>query len=255
MENAQETDSRRQTDAAISEFNNRVLRRPDENSVLDATEGDAVRHANIYRDYISKRVVRECLRPKASDVILDFGCGIGRLSNYLSPFARTIEGVDRAEEMIKAAAAALPSNVTLRYVSSHLLPYESGHFHKAFTYGVLQHINDEELARVLNEIRRVLKNGARFVCLEMTRKTSTWFGSVCVHRRIDDYRRLFDQANFREREIKQVIRYPSYSLSLWNRVTTSPRFVLPLLGVIEKMTVNRKPEFEEYSTTAFILEK
>lgn len=255
MENAQEIESRRQTDAAISEFNDRVLRLRDENSVLDATEGDAAKHANIYRDYISKRVVRECLRPRGSDVILDFGCGIGRLSRYLSPFARTIEGVDRAEEMIKAAAASLPSNVRLRHVSSHLLPSESDYFDKAFTYGVLQHINDEELVRVLNEIRRVLKSGARFVCLEQTRKTSTWFGSICVHRRIDDYRRLFDRANFRERQIKQVIRYPSYSLSLWNRLTTSPRFVLPLLGLIEKATVNRKPEFEEYLTTAFILEK
>ena len=54
MENAQEIDSRRQTDAAISEFNDRVLRLPDENSVLDATEGDAAKHANIYRDYIQE---------------------------------------------------------------------------------------------------------------------------------------------------------------------------------------------------------
>lgn len=255
MEQSEKIDSSRQIEAAIKEFNNRALRSPDENSVLDATEVDSARHANIYRDYISKRVVQQCLRPKASDVILDFGCGIGRLSGHLSPLAARIEGVDRAEEMIRAATTGLPPNVRLRHISSHLLPYDSDHFDKAFTYGVLQHINDEELVKVLKEIHRVLKPGGRIVCLEQTRKISQWIDDVCIHRTIDDYRRLFGHVDFRVREIRHAIRYPSYSMSIWNRFRSSPRIFLPVLGVIERLTVDRRPEFEEYSTTAFIFEK
>jgi ubiquinone/menaquinone biosynthesis C-methylase UbiE len=255
MEDLKKDRSTRQVAVAIGEFNDRARKSPDENSVLDASEGAEVRRANIYRDYISKRVVKTWLQPKSFEVILDFGCGIGRMSRYLSPFADRIEGIDRAEEMIKAAGASLPSNVGITHIDSHLLPYDSGRFDKAFTFWVLQHINDEELSKILSEIHRVLKIGGVIVLLEQTRETARWFGSVCIQRTIEDYERLLNKAGFRKRKTRQVIRFPSYSMSIWNRLGSSPRIILPALEWIERMTVNRRPQFREYSTTAFLFEK
>lgn len=245
-----------QIEATIEEFNLRALNQPDENSVLDATVNSEVQYSNVYRDYVSKQMVKKYLRPRSADVVLDFGCGMGRLSKYFSPLVKQIEGTDRAEEMIKVAKNGAPSNVNYLYTPSHELPYADNHFDKVFTYGVLQHINDEELQKVLAEIYRVMKPGGKFVCLEQTRLESQWFGQVQLHRKVEDYNQLFGAANLKMLEAEPTLRYPSYSLSLWNRFRFVPaKLFLPLLTVIEGKTVNRKPEFVEYHTTAFVAQK
>ena len=256
MAESQEDFTDYQIEATIEEFNVRALRQPDDNSVLDATEDAAVRYANIYRDYISKRVVRQYLDPRPTDVVLDFGCGIGRLSKYLSPAVKSVEGTDRAEEMIKVAQKESPPNVHYCYTPSHALPYEANHFHKVLTYGVLQHINDEELGKVLNEIHRVLKPSGKFVCFEQTRKQSRWFGQVQFHRTVEDYVQLFNAANFKMLKAEPAVRFPSYAMSLWNRFSFVPsQLFLPFLAIVERKTLKRKPEFAEYYTTAFVCEK
>ena len=245
-----------QIDATIEEFNLRARNQPDDNSVLDATVDPEVQYSNVYRDYASKQMVKSYLRPQPSDVVLDFGCGVGRLAKYLSASVKHIEGTDRAEEMIKVAQKSSPSNVNYLYTPSHELPYPDNHFDKVFTYGVLQHINDEELQKVLAEIHRVMKPGGKFVGLEQTRLQSQWFGQVQLHRRVEDYNQLFDAAGLQMLEAEPTLRYPSYSLSLWNRFRFVPAALfLPLLTVVEKKTVNRKPEFVEYHTTAFVAQK
>lgn len=245
-----------QIDATIEEFNLRARNQPDANSVLDATVDPEVQYSNVYRDYVSKQMVKSYLRPQSSDVMLDFGCGMGRLSKYFSPSVKHIEGTDRAEEMIKVAQKGAPSNVNYLYTPSHELPYADNHFDKVFTYGVLQHINDEELQKVLGEIYRVMKPGGKFVCLEQTRLKSQWFGQVQLHRKVEDYNQLFGAANLQMLKAEPALRYPSYSLSLWTRFRFLPASLfLPVLAAIEKNTVNRKPEFVEYHTTAFVAEK
>jgi 2-polyprenyl-3-methyl-5-hydroxy-6-metoxy-1,4-benzoquinol methylase len=42
-----------------------------------------------------KYYLRKYLDPAADDVILEVGCGIGRLSEYISPFAGSVYGIDR----------------------------------------------------------------------------------------------------------------------------------------------------------------
>jgi SAM-dependent methyltransferase len=255
MGELEELSSETQVALTINEFNSRALRLPDENSVLDASQSAAAKHSNIYRDYISKRVVEQYLRPGPSETVLDFGCGVGRLTKFLSSRVRHIEGVDRAEEMIKVGGLRASPNVVLRHISSHLLPYPTRFFDKAFTYWVFQHINNVELVDVLKEINRVLKFGGRLVCFEQTRKQARWFGQLHLQRTTEEYMRLLSESNFTKVKIKPVIRYPSYSMSLWNRFRSTPRLLLPVLGIIEGMTARRRQEFEEYSTTVFIVEK
>jgi ubiquinone/menaquinone biosynthesis C-methylase UbiE len=255
MAGHEEDVSAKQIDLTIEEFNRRAQQQPDLNAVLDASQNDDVRHANIYRDYISKQSVVRNLDPRRTDIVLDFGCGVGRISNYLSSRVGRVEAIDRAEEMIIAALKKRSANVHFQHMLTHDLPFETGIFDKAFTYGVLQHINDQELKYVLNELYRVLKPGGKLICLEMTRKSTTWFGQVAVHRTVSAYETLFKGAEFQVMEIRNVIRHPSYAMGIWNRFRYLPRAVLPLLAEVESQTLTRKPEFVEYYVTVFILRK
>ena len=60
-----------------NEFDHRASLHGDFNAVLDAGTGPRVVRANRWRDYVSRRVARRYLRPNRSDVVLDFGCGVG----------------------------------------------------------------------------------------------------------------------------------------------------------------------------------
>ena len=56
----------------------------DENAVLDGSLTNENKHTNIIIDYLTRRALIEYLKPKIDDVIIDFGCGVGRLTFILS---------------------------------------------------------------------------------------------------------------------------------------------------------------------------
>ena len=111
----------------------------------------------------------ERLRPylRGGDVVLNIGCGVGRVERYLAPLVAQLWAVDISGEMIAQARERLRglSNVHLREVSNDefLRSFDSQSFDLVFSFLVLQHLDKEDAARYLQDARRVLKPGGVFV--------------------------------------------------------------------------------------------
>ena len=104
---------------------------------------------------------------RGDDVVLNIGCGVGRVDKYLAPRVRELHAVDISGEMLRLAAvrlAGLP-NVRLREVGNRefLTAFEPGRFDLVFSFLVLQHIEREDAFLYLRDAHRILKPGGRLL--------------------------------------------------------------------------------------------
>jgi SAM-dependent methyltransferase len=95
------------------------------------------------------------LAPRASDRVLDVGCGAGHLLARV-PAGRRV-GVDLAHVLLRRARGRLGANVALAQGDAVELPFLSDTFERVYCSEVLEHLPDPPAA--LGEIRRVLKPG------------------------------------------------------------------------------------------------
>lgn len=101
------------------------------------------------------------LRPEPSHLMLEGGCGTGRMT---AAFARRVRGlvcVDFSRESIRAARSKLPAALRARtlFVQADLsqLPLRSGSFDRVGSFGVYEHLPTEEARdRALGHLTRVL---------------------------------------------------------------------------------------------------
>jgi len=98
---------------------------------------------------------------KNDDIVLDIGCGIGRVEKFLAPICREIYAVDVSKKMLKRARKRLRDYTNIHFIKSdgrslNFLSDESIDF--AFSMLVFQHIEKEDTVRYLADIYRILKN-------------------------------------------------------------------------------------------------
>ena len=100
-------------------------------------------------------------------VVADLGCGTASVAAQLAPHVKQVIGVDNSAAMLKAAkkrAADLP-NVELHRGELEALPIPSGACDAALLLLALTYV--PEPARVLEEVARILKPGARAVVVDL----------------------------------------------------------------------------------------
>lgn len=93
---------------------------------------------------------------------LDFGCGVGRLSQALSGYADEVIGVDIAPSMLDTARELDRSAGRCRFVlndTADLRQFPDGHFDLVYSTLVLQHLPRAAIDRYLVEFLRVLRPG------------------------------------------------------------------------------------------------
>ena len=90
---------------------------------------------------------------------LDSGTGAGVLALALAPLVREVVGVDLVPELLAAARAAAPENVTFVEGDATALPFEDASFDLAGSRRTLHHIARPELA--VAELARVTRPGGR----------------------------------------------------------------------------------------------
>jgi SAM-dependent methyltransferase len=125
--------------------------------------------------------LKETLRPRPGNRILDVGCGagtgevsIGRLQ--LSQIR--LYGVDLVMRQVEAARAKTRShNLRAGFAGAdaRLLPFASGSFDSTYCVAVLQHISDVSAA--VKEFARVTRNGGRIVAVEPDNAARYWHSS------------------------------------------------------------------------------
>src|SRR5215211_5980635 len=109
------------------------------------------------------RVAGDLGLPANNRVVLDFGCGVGRLSRAFSGHFHRYVGIDISARMVARAEelnAHLPNCTFLVNDSRGLGRFGGGEFDAVVSYLVLQHIPDRDLIReYLVELARVLAPG------------------------------------------------------------------------------------------------
>ena len=104
---------------------------------------------------------------RGEDVVLNIGCGVGRVERYLAPMVRELWAVDVSGEMLRLARKRLEGrpNVHLREVGNRdfLSSFEAERFGLVFSFLVLQHLEKEDAFLYLRDAWRVLKPGGALV--------------------------------------------------------------------------------------------
>jgi ubiquinone/menaquinone biosynthesis C-methylase UbiE len=93
---------------------------------------------------------------------LDFGCGLGRLSQALSGHFQAVDGVDIAPSMIEQARQLNRQGTRVQYhlnEKSDLKQFDDDQFDFVFTTLVLQHMPQKLQLGYISEFLRILKPG------------------------------------------------------------------------------------------------
>jgi demethylmenaquinone methyltransferase/2-methoxy-6-polyprenyl-1,4-benzoquinol methylase len=127
-----------------------------------------------------RRAIRE-LRVDPGGEVLDLCCGTGDLSfaNARSDRARRIVGVDFCEPMLKVARernTEFADRISFIEGDVMALPFEDARFDGATMGFSMRNVVD--IGTTLREIRRVLKPGARFVNLDVSKPPNPLWRSL-----------------------------------------------------------------------------
>ncbi|MFA6391491.1 MAG: class I SAM-dependent methyltransferase [Patescibacteria group bacterium] len=99
--------------------------------------------------------------PKYREKVLDFGCGVGRLTRALNNYFKECIGVDIAENMILKARELntdMPNCHFLINTEKNLKIFDSNSFDMIYTSLVLQHLQDKSIIKsYIIEFIRTLK--------------------------------------------------------------------------------------------------
>lgn len=106
------------------------------------------------------------LRPfiDADSVVVDIGCGIGRIAQYVAPVCRVLWAVDVSDAMLERARRRMASLDNVRYAiceDTHVPAIGDGSVDFVYSILVLQHLEREDAFLLLEDIRRMLRPGGR----------------------------------------------------------------------------------------------
>ncbi len=115
----------------------------------------------------------QVLHPEAGENILDVGCGTGELACMIKELVGvhgTVAGIDPSANMIKVAtrkAAKLNLKVDFRLAAIEHLPFGDQAFDKVYSTLMTHHLPLQVKKEGFREIRRVLKQGGRFLIFDI----------------------------------------------------------------------------------------
>lgn len=149
-------------------------------------------HKNYYIDLLQKMALEEVLKLKGDEVVLDFGCGSGRISHWIAPRVRKVVGLEVTPEMIDLAKRNRTSaNVEFMLYDGVHFPIFSSSFDLILSVGVLQIMKGELLKSTLSSLAQYLKIDGRFYLIEQASDNPE------VERpRVEDYLQAFRDSKF-----------------------------------------------------------
>ncbi|MGA7936740.1 MAG: class I SAM-dependent methyltransferase [Kovacikia sp.] len=113
-----------------------------------------------------KIFVREYIRPKRGDRMLDIGCGPGDIVPYLTESVEYL-GFDASQEYIESARKRFGDRATFicEPVSTKTLEQQS-YFDIVLAVGILHHLDDAEALQLFHLAKAALKPGGRLITLD-----------------------------------------------------------------------------------------
>lgn len=127
------------------------------NEIADQYDKD--RFANSYGFFVDKQeqiILNRTLKETDKSLILDLGCGTGRLLNFCN------FGIDASEKMVSIAQHKhIDKKILIRDATNTM--FNNAEFQVVFSFHVLMHLNQNKVEEILNEAHRILKSGGRFI--------------------------------------------------------------------------------------------
>jgi SAM-dependent methyltransferase len=97
------------------------------------------------------------------DVVVEVGCGVGRLTRVLAPAARKVVALDISDEMLRRARALNPGLANVEWIRSDgvsLRPVADAEVDACISFVVFQHIPDPRVTLgYVREMGRILRPG------------------------------------------------------------------------------------------------
>jgi SAM-dependent methyltransferase len=113
-----------------------------------------------------RRFICDMVMPVAGERVIDIGCGVGASLRYL-PETVDYVGVDISKSYIAKAKGNFGQRGW--FVCADVTTFDAATlctFDRAFSFGVLHHLSDELVGKMVNFVRRVLKPGGVFVSID-----------------------------------------------------------------------------------------
>jgi SAM-dependent methyltransferase len=182
---------------------------------------DALRNENITAsgegiEYFA-RYKLDCLRRLGvtnDEPVLDYGCGIGNVTEVLVGEYGNVHAFDPSHESLKLARERAPGAEF--HTSLDTIPRE--HFGAAVLSGVLHHVPASEHIEVLSFVKRALRPGGRVVVFEhnplnpLTQRAvrTCPFDDDAVLLSARTLRRSLDRAGFTGIELQYIVFFPKF---------------------------------------------
>ena len=130
-------------------------------ALLTADEGD---HNARYHAYLLGRLPEQCRSA------LEIGCGAGGFSRQLARRAERVLAIDLSPQMIRLARERSALHPNIEFVAGDVMDFQlpAARFDCIATIATLHHLPAEP---ALIKIRKALKPGGTFVCLDLYRRS------------------------------------------------------------------------------------
>lgn len=119
---------------------------------------------NYYFDNATKNIIKQVVELKSDFKVLDYGCGIGRISNWISNDVNKVIGMDISQKMIEAAKKSAEEhnlkNVEFKLADGKSIPFKNELFDLIICCVSLKYIiDDDNFNKIMGELARVTKKG------------------------------------------------------------------------------------------------
>jgi SAM-dependent methyltransferase len=208
-------------------------------------------HKNRYVDLLQKMALNEFLDLKGDEIVLDFGCGSGRMTYWIAPKVKKVIGLETTPGMIELAKGnRMSENIEFMLYDGIHFPLFPDPFDVILSVGVLQYMENEALKNTVSVLAKHLNNGGKFYLIEQASD------NLKVGRpTLEDYLRTFKALHLRCSH-HHAIRNGRWWLLYLIRYGLIPPKCFPRLALWE-LRKNRKKEgkIRYYKDYLFLLEK
>lgn len=121
-------------------------------------------HNAHYHGYLMEQIPAHCRR------ILEIGCGTGRFARLLAGRAEKVLAIDLSPQMIRLAQERSKLYPNIDFIKGDVMTYQlpDDHFDCIATLTTIHHLPAEA---ILRKIRKALKPGGIFVCLDLYQRS------------------------------------------------------------------------------------
>lgn len=202
-------------------------------SVLDPA--DRRGRKNHLIDLVHKRALGRAVGDIHGSTVLDFGCGTGRLSEWLVRNGARVEGVDVTPEMVAVARTRVPQ-AQFQTIEGPTLPFADGRFDLVVTAYVLQYYVGGD-SRIAQELVRVLREGGNLVAIEQVADDELGRGGT-----VAAYEEMLGGTGLRLLDVSKIRMGDSRVVAIAHRLPMLARLpIVPWLVTVEAKRLEEVP--------------